>query len=128
LYKKFSKVLYVNCIMPLMAIFVMMMCIMGSQLFAQYDTAVLYNGIQARLHYGFIFVHSEAVQNTAGAHPRGIELEIIRQRADTTSWDLCHCYPTKGWSFSYFDFNNKVLGYGLTTAYFLEPAYRMGSR
>ncbi len=91
-------------------------------LWAQHDTITLYKGLQARLHYGFIFAHSEAIQNTAGAHPRGIEFETIRQKADTSVWNICHCYPVKGWSLSYFDFNNRVLGRGLVGAYFLEPA------
>ncbi len=95
---------------------------------AQADTAILYNGIQARLHYGFIIAHSQAVQNTAGSHPRGIEIELIKQRVDTTSWKLCRCYPAKGWSFSYFDFNNTILGHGISIAYFLEPSYRIGKR
>jgi hypothetical protein len=84
--------------------------------------------MQARLHYGFIFAHSTVVQNTAGAHPRGIEVEITRQRVDTIAWDLCRCYPVKGWSFSYFDYNTNILGQGITTAYFLEPAYRMDNK
>lgn len=109
-------------------ILVIMLLLKASALFAQHDTVTLHKGLQARLHYGFIFAHSEAVQNTAGAHPRGIELEIIRQRADTIAWNLCHCYPVKGWSLTYFDFNNRVLGSGLIGAYFLEPAYRIGKK
>ncbi|MBA4139408.1 MAG: acyloxyacyl hydrolase [Segetibacter sp.] len=106
----------------------MIVTLIQSALFAQQDTTTFYKGIQARLHYGFIFAHSTAVQNTAGAHPRGVELETIRQRIDTTVWNICHCYPIKGWSFSYFDFNNRVLGRGLTGAYLLEPTYRIGSK
>jgi hypothetical protein len=95
---------------------------------AQEDTVVKLRATQLRVHYGFIFAHSQAVQNTAGAHPRGIELETIQQRADSAVWNLCNCYPLKGWTFSYFDFNTSVLGRGFTTAYFLEPAYRLGQR
>ncbi len=107
---------------------VMIIMLIPTALFAQHDSIRFYKGIQARLHYGFIFAHSQAVQNTAGAHPRGVELERIRLRADTTVWNICHCYPIKGWSFSYFDFNNRMLGRGLTGAYLLEPAYRIGSK
>lgn len=97
---------------------------------SQHDTSLVksYSGIQARLHYGFIFAHSEHVQNTSGAHPRGIEIERITQRADTSAWDLCHCYPIKGISLSYFDYNTPILGHAVTAAYFLEPAYRLGRK
>ncbi|MDB5192333.1 MAG: hypothetical protein JWQ96_1896 [Segetibacter sp.] len=107
-------------------ILLVMTCVLSSPLLAQKDTIFIYKGIQAKLHYGFIFAHSEAVQNTAGAHPRGIEVELIKQRNDTATWDLCHCYPTKGWNFSYFDFNTPILGQGITAAYFLQPSYKIG--
>jgi hypothetical protein len=88
----------------------------------------MYKGFQAQVHYGFVFVHSEAVQSTSGANPRGVELELIKQRVDTAVWNLCNCYPKKGWSFSYFNFDSKVLGHGFTTAYFLEPAYKISRK
>ncbi len=107
---------------------VIILWLTGSALFAQHDTVSLYRGVQAQLHYGFIFAHSEAVQNTAGAHPRGVELETIQQRVDSAVWNICRCYPIKGWSLSYFDFNNSVLGRGLMGAYFLEPSYKIGKK
>lgn len=95
---------------------------------AQPDTTLLYKGVQAKIHYGFIIAHSIAVQNTAGSHPRGVEVEFFKQRVDTASWTLCHCYPAKGWNFSYFDFDNTVLGNGFSVSYFLEPSYRISKR
>ena len=55
--------------------------------YSQISTKEYYNPLQARLHYGFIIAHSEAVQNTAGSHPMGIEVELFRQRVDTAVWD-----------------------------------------
>ena len=94
----------------------------------QPGTTGSYKAVEARIHYGFIFAHSEAVQNTAGAHPAGVEVDLVRQRTDTAAWDVCHCYPTRGWSFSYFDFDSKILGRGFTTAYLLKPSYKLSQK
>ena len=85
---------------------------------AIFSTAV---GIQ----HGFIFAHSEAVQNTSGANPTGIEISLAWQRNDSATWALCNCYPRKGLLLSYYDYDTKILGKGFTAAYFLEPTYRV---
>lgn len=86
------------------------------------------NSVGGKFHYGFIFAHSEHVQNTSGAFPRGLDLEFARQLTDTTTWDACRCYPSRGWNFSYFDYQTNILGESINAAYFLEPAYRIGKR
>ncbi|WP_207493464.1 acyloxyacyl hydrolase [Aridibaculum aurantiacum] len=104
------------------------LCLNVLPVLSQTDTLRAYKGLQARLHYGFIFAHSEHVQNTAGAHPRGIEIEYVKQKVDTTTWDNCRCYPTTGLSLSYFNYNTPILGHSVTVSYFLEPAYRIGRK
>ncbi|MFC0774350.1 acyloxyacyl hydrolase [Terrimonas alba] len=76
--------------------------------------------------YGFIFAHSEAVENTKGSYPYGAEILLSWQRNDRKSWDLCNCYPRKGLLLAYYNYDNKVLGSGIASAYFLEPSYRLG--
>jgi hypothetical protein len=78
------------------------------------------------LQHGFIFAHSPRVENTKGSNPTGIELTLSWQRNDPLIWNLCNCYPRKGFLFSYYDYDNKVLGKGITAAYFLEPVYKLG--
>lgn len=78
------------------------------------------------IQHGFIFAHSEAVQNTSGANPTGAEISLAWQRNDSATWVLCNCYPRKGLLISYYDFDTKILGKGFTAAYFLEPTYRVG--
>ena len=78
------------------------------------------------IQHGFIFAHSEAVQNTSGANPTGAEISLAWQRNDSATWVLCNCYPRKGLLISYYDFDTKILGKGFTAAYFLEPNYRVG--
>ncbi len=76
--------------------------------------------------YGFIFAHSEEVENTKGSRPSGVELVLSWQRNDRKSWDLCNCYPRKGLLLAYYNYDNKVLGRGYAAKYFLEPTYRLG--
>jgi hypothetical protein len=103
-------------------------------LFAQEDSSglvypkVTVKEYAATLHYGSIFAHSEIVQNTAGAHPRGIELSYTWQRRDKGVVDLCNCYPRQGVVVSYFDFDTEILGRGYMAGWMLEPTYRLGSR
>ena len=78
------------------------------------------------IQHGFIFAHSEAVQNTTGANPTGLEITLSWQRNDSAIWNLCNCYPCKGLLLSYYDFDTPILGKGITGAYFLEPAYKLG--
>ncbi len=94
------------------------------------DTAKLPNlfSIGLGLQHGFIFAHSQAVQNTRGAHPTGVEAILSWQRNDAAVWSLCNCYPRKGLLLAYYDYDTWILGKSLTAAYFLEPAYRLSNR
>lgn len=78
------------------------------------------------LQHGFIFAHSQKVENTKGSNPSGIEMILSWQRNDPLIWNLCNCYPRKGLLLSYYDYDNAVLGKGITAAYFLEPVYKVG--
>ena len=75
--------------------------------------------------HGFIFAHSEAVENTRGSHPTGVEAVLSWQRNDSAIWNLCNCFPRKGLLLAYYDYDNRVLGKSATAAYFLEPTYRL---
>ena len=77
------------------------------------------------VQHGFIFAHSQAVQNTKGSHPTGIEVIFSWQRNDASVWALCNCYPRKGLLLAYYDYDNVILGKSFTVAYFLEPVYRL---
>jgi hypothetical protein len=80
------------------------------------------------IQHGFIFAHSARVENTKGSNPTGIEMILSWQRNDPMIWNLCNCYPRRGLLLSYYDYDNKVLGKGLTAAYFLEPVYKLGKK
>lgn len=78
-------------------------------------------------HTGFIFAHSEDVQNTKGAKPKGLELSMTWQKNDERTWNLCNCFPQHGLMLAYYDFDNAVLGKGLQAAYILEPWYKINN-
>ncbi|WP_029035606.1 acyloxyacyl hydrolase [Salinimicrobium terrae] len=77
------------------------------------------------VQHGFIFAHSEDVQNTKGARPTGIETIFSWQRNDSAIFALCHCYPRQGLLLAYYDYDVQILGKSGTAAYFLEPTYRI---
>ncbi|HEY1112927.1 MAG TPA: acyloxyacyl hydrolase [Chitinophagaceae bacterium] len=81
--------------------------------------------IGAGVQHGFIFAHSDAVENTRGSHPTGVEVIFSWQRNDSATWNLCNCFPRKGLLLAYYDYDNRVLGKSATAAYFLEPTYRL---
>ena len=74
---------------------------------------------------GFVFAHTESVQNTKGSYPYGAELILSWQRNDQKTWNLCNCYPRKGLLMGYYDYDNTILGKGVVSSYFLEPTYRL---
>lgn len=98
---------------------------------AQNDSGVIKKIIQRdytfRLHYGVIYAHSIHIQNTAGAHPRGFEFEFAKRSVDEHTKNYYGCFPRTGFTFSYFDFNTKILGKAYSVSYFLEPDYRLGN-
>lgn len=99
---------------------------------AQADTAAITNTSHAytvyalRLNYGVIYAHTQHVENTAGAHPRGFDFEYSKQLTDKEKWEYYRCYPRTGFVFSYCNFNTHILGKAYTLGYFIEPNYRLG--
>lgn len=77
------------------------------------------------VQHGFIFAHSEEVQNTKGARPTGIEAILSWQRNDAAAYALCLCYPKQGLLLAYYNYDVDLLGESFTAAYFLEPAYKI---
>lgn len=79
-------------------------------------------------HYGFIFVHSDDVENTRDSRPFGLQLDLSVQRIDQTTYDLCRCSPRQGFSLFYFNYDNSILGQSLSPAYYLEPVFKLGPK
>ena len=84
--------------------------------------------IAARYHSGFIFAHNIHVKNTKGLKPDGFEFEYSHLKTDSVTLTKFKCYPNLGWSFTYIDFNSRLLGKAYSANYFIEPNYRIGNR
>ena len=84
--------------------------------------------ISSGIQHGFIFAHSPLVENTKGAIPTGIEVSFGWQRSDALTWNLCNCFRRKGLLIAYYDYDTKILGKGISAAYFLEPNYKLGKK
>jgi len=85
-------------------------------------------GLVAGIHYGSIFAHTESVQNTAGSHPLGVELQFMKQQVDKNTYNVCRCFPKQSILTSVYSFDNEVLGWSAIAAYLLEPSYRISDR
>jgi hypothetical protein len=84
--------------------------------------------IGGQVHYGSIFAHSPAVENTANSFPWGIQLEANWQKISKKVWDNCYCYPQVGFLVSYYNYDNTILGKSIQVAYFLEPTFKLTQR
>jgi len=120
----------------------LILCLIAVNVIAAHSTAQSNNSIDtsgskkakhifsigAGIQHGFILAHSRAVQNTKGANPTGIEISFGWQRNDRQTWDLCNCFPKKGLLLAYNDYDVWILGKSFSAAYFLESAYKLGSK
>ncbi len=83
-------------------------------------------GLQA--NYGFVFAHSNNVENTANSFPRGITTTFNWQRTDKQILDQYNCFPRQSLLLAFNDFDNSILGRGVNVAYSLEPHFMMSNR
>ncbi|GAB2779228.1 hypothetical protein GCM10027275_23460 [Rhabdobacter roseus] len=81
-----------------------------------------------RGHYGTLFAHSQDVQNTAGARPVGLHAELGQQWYGAETWRRFGCFPRTGLALAYYHYDNRILGQGLTAAYYLEPTFPISRR
>ena len=83
-------------------------------------------GLQA--NYGFVFAHSNNVENTANSFPRGFTTTLNWHRTDKQIVDQYNCFPRQSLLLAFYDFDNSILGQGVNVAYTLEPHFVMNSR
>ncbi len=76
-------------------------------------------------HYGFIFAHTNDVENTANSFPKGITASLNWQRTDKQILDQYNCFPRHSLLLAFYDFDNTILGRGANVAYSLEPHFVM---
>jgi hypothetical protein len=73
---------------------------------------------------GFIYAHTQDVENTRGAQPTGIQVDYAWRRTDSSFFKKLNGLPSQGISLHIFDYNNEVLGNTIGASYFIEPSIR----
>lgn len=77
-----------------------------------------------RPHYGFVILHSQDVRPIGQSYPRGLSLDVSWHRISQQTFTGCLCFPRIGISTTFWDFHKPdVLGYGVTSVFFLEPFF-----
>lgn len=88
-----------------------------------------FNYVGARFNYGYILIHSRDLRPIKNSYPVGIELDFGKHKISEKAWSSCNCFPKSGISISFWDFDNKeVLGYGISTMYYLQPVFAAGNK
>jgi hypothetical protein len=76
-------------------------------------------------NYGFVFAHSNDVENTANSFPRGTTASFNWQRTDKQILNQYNCFPRQSLLIALYDFDNSILGKGMNLAYSMEPHFMM---
>jgi hypothetical protein len=76
-----------------------------------------------RAHYGFVLIHSYALDPVRHTFPWGTELDLGKQLVSKRAWDFCNCYPRVGAALTFWDYGSDILGYGGTAMGYVEPIY-----
>lgn len=70
---------------------------------------------------GSVFAHDEDVENVGGSTTNGIELKYTFKRLDSLYHSSFNGFPSQGFAIGFSDFNNTILGRGITANYFISP-------
>ncbi len=57
--------------------------------------------VGGRAHYGFVLIHSYALDPVRHSFPWGAEMDIGKQFIGKRAWDFCNCYPRAGASLTF---------------------------
>ncbi|HEX2898813.1 MAG TPA: acyloxyacyl hydrolase [Bacteroidia bacterium] len=79
--------------------------------------------VGARAHYGFVLIHSYALDPVRHSFPWGAEMDIGKQFVGKRAWDFCNCYPRAGAALTFWDYGSEILGYGATAMWYVEPVF-----
>lgn len=80
--------------------------------------------LSARIHQGFVLVHSRDIRSIQNSYPTGLDLDLSWHNTSAKAWASCHCYPKVGLVLGIWDFDNpEVLGYGLTSMLYIQPVF-----
>lgn len=95
------------------------MILIGNSTFAQNDFYKLNVGLASSL--GAVWAHNEAVNPVQNTFFTNISFEVNKLHLGKQSQEWCKNAYFNGVQFSYFHFNNSIIGNSFSVAYFLEP-------
>jgi len=81
-----------------------------------------------RLHQGYVLIHSKDLVPVKNSWPVGVELDYAWHRLSERAWASCNCYPRVGVSMTVWDYDDAILGQGLTGLLYLEPVFGARNR
>ncbi len=88
------------------------------------DTTKVVNEFGVKVHQGFVLIHSRELRPIQNSYPTGLEFDFAWHKISEKAWESCHCYPKTGIATSFWDYDNpNVLGYGITSMYYVEPVF-----
>ncbi len=78
----------------------------------------------ARLHHGFIIIHSRDIRAIKDSYPWGMEVDMAWLKTSEKSWNMCNCFPRLGISLGFWEFDNRpILGQAIAAQFFIEPTF-----
>lgn len=93
--------------------------LIGTSTFAQNDFYKLNFGLQSAI--GFAWAHDDKVSTIKDTYLSNLTFEISKYHFGNMAEKLCKKGYYNGFQFSYFRFNNDILGHSYIASYFLEP-------
>jgi hypothetical protein len=79
--------------------------------------------VGARAQYGFVLIHSYALDPVRHSFPWGAEVDLARQFVNKKAWDFCNCYPRTGGTLTFWHYGNSILGNGIVGLWYVEPVF-----
>jgi hypothetical protein len=80
--------------------------------------------IGGNLFHGFIIKHSENIGHLAQSHPSGVEIFINQNSYGPKLWQQRYNFPDIGFSLSYFDPKNEILGKQIAAITYMDFNFR----
>lgn len=88
------------------------------------DSSKVVQLVGLRLHQGFVLIHSRGLVPVKHSYPLGLEFDLAWHKTSEKAWKSCDCYPMLGLTNAVWNYDQpKILGYGFTSMFFLEPVF-----
>ena len=83
----------------------------------------------ARYNYGFIIVHTQAIEKAAESNPHGVQVDLSWHFNSEKAYSYCNCLPRLGLSAYYWDYkNDEILGEAIAIMAYAEPFFNITRR